>query len=110
MIKFSLIMATIGRYDEVRSFLESIDRVNYKKELIEILIVDQNKELDLSSIVKDFNHLNINHIKSEVKGLSQNRLAIEYIHVYLYKHFLYCYTYKPRHKYHLHLPIVPEPV
>lgn len=73
MMKFSLIMATIGRYEEVKNFLESIDKIDYDKDLIEIIIVDQNKELDLSHIIKDFDHLNINHIKSSIKGLSQNR-------------------------------------
>lgn len=73
MMKFSLVMATIGRFEEVRSFLNSIDKIDYNKDLIEIIIVDQNKELDLKDIVKDFHHLNINHIKSAIKGLSQNR-------------------------------------
>lgn len=73
MVKFSLIMATIGRYEVVRSFLESIENIDYEKDLIEIIIVDQNTEIDLSSIIKDFSHLNIQHIKSSIKGLSQNR-------------------------------------
>ena len=73
MKKFSLIMATYGREKEVDSFLKTIRKSNYKLELVEIIIVDQNDKISLDEIVSKYNDLNIKHIKSEVKGLAKNR-------------------------------------
>lgn len=72
--KFSLIMATYGRCIEVNNFLESILNSNYSKELVEVIIVDQNDKIDLNPIIERYNKiLNIIHIKSDKKGLSLNR-------------------------------------
>ena len=72
--KFSLIVATYGREKEVEHFLKSIETSKYDLKNIEVIIVDQNKEIDLEPIVKKFSEkIFIKHIKSEKKGLSLNR-------------------------------------
>ncbi len=70
---FSLILATKNRVTEVAEFLESIKALNYDKEMINIIIVDQNKNNELDNIVSKYSDLNIQHIKSNIEGLSQNR-------------------------------------
>lgn len=73
-MKFSLIMATLGRKNEVGKFLQSINDCNYDNEKIEIIIVDQNKEQILSDIISRFDSiLHIKHIRSKEKGLARNR-------------------------------------
>lgn len=73
-LRFSLIMATYGRCEEIRDFLLSIENSNYDLEKIEIIIVDQNDKINLENIIQEFeNKLKITHIKSKIKGLSQNR-------------------------------------
>lgn len=72
--KFSLIVATLGRDKELDDFLQSISEQEYPKDKIEVIIVDQNIEPILDAIVnkyKDFFY--INHIRSNVVGLSKNR-------------------------------------
>ncbi|BBG90125.1 glycosyl transferase [Aeromonas caviae] len=71
-MKISLIVATIHRVSEVEDFLKSILCSSYKN--IEILLIDQNKNGELDSIVLRYSPLlEIHHIKSSVKGLSYNR-------------------------------------
>jgi glycosyltransferase involved in cell wall biosynthesis len=71
---FSLIMATYGRKQEVENYLISIINSDYETEKVQIIIVDQNDEIDLSNIVKVYkDKLNIVYIKSKVKGLAINR-------------------------------------
>lgn len=73
-LRFSLIMATYGRCEEIKEFLLSIENAHYDLQKVEIIIVDQNDKIKLDNIVKEFkDKLNIIHIKSKVKGLSQNR-------------------------------------
>lgn len=72
LMKISLIVATIHRVSEVEDFLKSILCSSYKN--IEILLIDQNKNGELDSIVLRYSPLlEIHHIKSSVKGLSYNR-------------------------------------
>ncbi|MBB6713517.1 glycosyltransferase [Clostridium gasigenes] len=72
--KFSLIMATCGRKKEVEEFLKSIKAINYNKKLLEVIIVDQNKERILDDIIDKYkSEFNIIHIKSEKIGLALNR-------------------------------------
>ena len=52
--KFSLIMATYGRKDEVGCFLESLMNSNYTMDKVEVIIVDQNKEIDLEPIISKY--------------------------------------------------------
>lgn len=72
--KFSLVMATYGRKNEVENFLKSIEESFYNKSNIEIIIVDQNDKISLDCIIDDYRkRLNIIHIKSREKGLALNR-------------------------------------
>lgn len=74
MYKFSLVMATYGRLEEVDYFLESILKSDYDLNKVEIIVVDQNDKISLENIIKKYNsQLDIKHIKSLVKGLSKNR-------------------------------------
>ncbi|MGE6893910.1 glycosyltransferase family 2 protein [Priestia flexa] len=73
-MKFSLVLATYGRYDEVKKFLKSIENSEFNTQNIEIIIVDQNDEINLDNLVEQFrNSLNVLHIRSKKKGLSINR-------------------------------------
>ncbi|WP_279205348.1 glycosyltransferase family 2 protein [Obesumbacterium proteus] len=71
-MKVSLIMPTIGRVEEISSFLSSI---KYNDD-VSVLIADQNTKgwlpIDQLSKSKD-NNVTINYFHSETKGLSFNR-------------------------------------
>jgi glycosyltransferase involved in cell wall biosynthesis len=69
-MKFSLIMATLGRYNEVVIFLDSLRDQNYKN--AELIIVDQNDDDKIDKLCLSY-PMNIRVIKSNVKGLSINR-------------------------------------
>ena len=70
----SLIVATLGRDIEVDKLLSSLEKQSIGKDGFEVIIVDQNKEINLEPIVSKYkNVLNIKHIKSDVLGLSKNR-------------------------------------
>lgn len=72
--KFSLIMATYGREIEVDNFLKSILNSKFDISSVQIIIVDQNEKINLAKYIDIYNNrLNILHIKSNVRGLSQNR-------------------------------------
>ena len=72
-MKFSLIIATLGRKVELDNLLQSVLSQNYKLSEIEIIIVDQNEKGFLNDIIEKFDTLNIVYIHSENKGLSLNR-------------------------------------
>jgi glycosyltransferase involved in cell wall biosynthesis len=68
-IKFSLIMATLGREKEIELFLLSLLNQSYK--LFEIIIVDQNNGNKIRDIYNKYkNQCDIIYIKSKNKGLS----------------------------------------
>lgn len=75
MIRFSLIMATYGRKDEIALFLESLlsqEKIDLNE--LELIIVDQNDKISLDDLCQKYmDKLNIIHIKSDKKGLSLNR-------------------------------------
>jgi glycosyltransferase involved in cell wall biosynthesis len=72
--KFSLIVATINRKQELVLFLESLTNQLLPSSQFEVILVDQNTTDLIQPIIKSFeNKLNINHIKSAQKGLSYNR-------------------------------------
>ena len=74
MYKFSLVLATYGRYDEIEDFFVSIVNSDYNLKEVEIIVVDQNDKISLDDIIKKYSKtLNIKHIKSDIKGLSKNR-------------------------------------
>jgi len=67
-------MATYGREIEVDNFLKSILNSKFDISSVQIIIVDQNEKIDLAKYIDTYNNtLNILHIKSNVRGLSQNR-------------------------------------
>lgn len=71
-MKISLICATYSRSAELDSLLNSLQAQDYKN--FEIIIVDQNKDGLIDSIIEGYKSiLSINHIKSEKIGLSINR-------------------------------------
>lgn len=71
---FSLIVATYGRHTEISTLLESLRNQTFDRSKFEVIFVDQNDKIDLSSIFIKFKDLlNIIHIKSDIKGLSFNR-------------------------------------
>ena len=77
-MRFSLIMATLGRFDEIRIFLDSIDLQNYTD--FELIIVDKNEENILGDIILPYKKkFYINHIRIKEKGLSLARnVGIKY--------------------------------
>jgi glycosyltransferase involved in cell wall biosynthesis len=75
---FSLVLATKGRVKEVYEFLESLEAQSYKN--YEVIIVDQNEEYLLDSIINKYSgKIKIKHIRSE-PGLSYSRnIGLSYI-------------------------------
>ena len=71
--KFSFIIATCGRDQDVRNLLDSIYNLNYDLNTIEIIIMDQNSDFRINTIVSNYARLTIKHIKSDKLGLSYNR-------------------------------------
>jgi len=69
-MKFSLIIATLGRDKELALFLESLKNQTYKD--FELIIVDQNEDDRVDKVVSAYN-MDIKVIKSSIKGLSYNR-------------------------------------
>lgn len=72
--KFSLIVATINRKQELSLLLESLSNQLFPVSQFEVVIVDQNTTDLIHTVISSFeNQLNINHIKSSQQGLSCNR-------------------------------------
>lgn len=68
----SMILATVGRKDELVLFLECLSTQGTKD--FEIIIVDQNEDDYLDEVIFRFNKIyDIRHIKSSKKGLSVAR-------------------------------------
>jgi glycosyltransferase involved in cell wall biosynthesis len=74
-LSFSLIVATVGRYDELDRFLSSIVAQRYDLSLVEVILVDQNDKISLDPLIAKYSSLIINliHIKSERRGVSHSR-------------------------------------
>ena len=71
-LKFSLIMATLGRDKEIAAFCKSLAAQTYKN--YELIIVDQNDDDRLIPIVEEFKtQFQINRICSSQKGAAFNR-------------------------------------
>lgn len=74
MYKFSLVMATYGRLEEINYFFDSVLSSDYDLNKVEIIVVDQNDKICLDDLIEKYSSLlNIKHIKSDIKGLSKNR-------------------------------------
>ena len=73
-MKFSLVLATYGRSDELAIFLESLVHQSSGSGSFEVIVVDQNDVLDLAPILARYtHHFPIVHLRSAIKGLSLNR-------------------------------------
>jgi Glycosyltransferase len=79
MIKFYLILATLGRRDEIIDFLESLKNQTYKN--FELIIVDQNETNLIEDLIEEYySYFIIHHIKIKEKGLSLARnVGIKYL-------------------------------
>ncbi|HFZ8994097.1 TPA: glycosyltransferase family 2 protein [Citrobacter freundii] len=70
-MKFSLIVCTLGRFDDIDILFASFVKQTYKQ--FEVILVDQNEDGYLRPIVEKYNNqITIKHIKSE-NGLSRAR-------------------------------------
>lgn len=73
-VKFSLIVATLGRSDEIAALFESFATQTVGASAFEVILVDQNDKIDLAPVVAKYNkRLSVKHIRSDKKGLSLNR-------------------------------------
>lgn len=77
-MKFTLILATLGRSDEVRRMLESLKRQSYQD--FEVVLIDQNSDNRVFKLYKEYcDSFQINYIRTQEKGFSHARnLAIQY--------------------------------
>lgn len=77
-MKFSLIMGTYGRRDQVENFLTCLKNQTYKN--FELIVVDQNEDDMVKSICDRFRkELDIKYIHSNKKGISRARnLGLKY--------------------------------
>jgi glycosyltransferase involved in cell wall biosynthesis len=70
-LKFSLIVATVDRTDEIRGLLDSLSKQVYKN--FEVIVIDQNKDDRLKPVLDNYQkNIEIIHLRSE-KGLSRAR-------------------------------------
>lgn len=68
-MKFSLIMATIGRYEETRRFLEALKKQTYPH--YELIVVDQSATDEIEKLCDTYREcMSISHIRSERFGIS----------------------------------------
>ncbi|WP_373032044.1 glycosyltransferase family 2 protein [Sulfurovum sp.] len=73
-ITFSLIVATINRYNELESLLLSLKNQQLPFAEFEVVIVDQNQQGFLEPLIKEYaSSLTINYIHSNKRGASLNR-------------------------------------
>ena len=77
--KFSLVLCTINRKEEVDKFLQSLSRQTLSE--FEVIIVDQNKDGLLDPVIAKWREsLTIEHVKVDFQGLSRARnFGIKYI-------------------------------
>lgn len=78
-MKFSLIVATVGRFDEVDQLFSSFETQEYKD--FEVILVDQNPKGFLGPIVEKYkNSFPIKYINVNFKGLSRARnVGLKYV-------------------------------
>lgn len=77
-MRFSLVLATVNRTQELKRFLDSLDAQTYRG--FELVVVDQNTDGRLRYILESYEgHFPIFHLRSE-KGLSRARnVGLEYV-------------------------------
>src|SRR5258707_9390843 len=72
-MKFSLILSTVGRTQELARFLEHLDRQSYR--FFELIIVDQNPDEILEPLIRQYKErFPLQHRRSG-RGLSRARNA-----------------------------------
>jgi glycosyltransferase involved in cell wall biosynthesis len=70
-MKFSLVLATVGRTDEVARFLASLEAQDYRN--FELIVIDQNDDNRLTPLLNVYqNKFKFLHVRSE-RGLSRAR-------------------------------------
>lgn len=73
-MKFSLIMATIGRHSEVRRFLESLQRQSHRD--FELIVIDQNRTEMVESLCREYaENIEIRYSRLDRPGVSCARNA-----------------------------------
>jgi glycosyltransferase involved in cell wall biosynthesis len=73
-MKFSLIMPTLGRSDDVECFLSSLDLQTY--ECFELIVADQNGDDRLAPILARYDErFAVTHLRLDTKGASRARNA-----------------------------------
>ena len=71
-MKVSLILATLGRDQELVEFLNSLKHQTYSN--FELIIIDQNKDNKIDSIIESFRGcFDVNHIKVDFSGNARAR-------------------------------------
>jgi glycosyltransferase involved in cell wall biosynthesis len=71
-MKFSLILATYGEKERIRTFLDSLASQTYKD--FELIVVDQNEESHVKELCTSYEDLFcIKYLPSEIRGLSHAR-------------------------------------
>ncbi|WP_017296395.1 glycosyltransferase family 2 protein [Geminocystis herdmanii] len=69
MTKISVIIPTYNRLERLKNCLESFTKINYDKDLFEIIIVDDGSSQSLDNIIKSFEKiLNLTYLKQENTG------------------------------------------
>lgn len=78
-MKFSLIMCTLNRVNEVNRYLESLSNQSFRN--FELIVVDQNEDNRLEKIINRYKDcIDLTYIKSTEKGLSKNRnIGLKYV-------------------------------
>ncbi|WP_230414090.1 glycosyltransferase family 2 protein [Collimonas silvisoli] len=73
-MKFSLVLATVGRSDEVARLLASLDAQDYRN--FELIVVDQNHDDRLVQMLAAYRErFPVRHLRSAVRGVSRARNA-----------------------------------
>lgn len=71
-MKFSLILATLGRSDEVSRFLASLEAQEYRN--FELIVVDQNQDDRLVAMLASYSDkFSVQHVRSAAHGVSRAR-------------------------------------
>jgi glycosyltransferase involved in cell wall biosynthesis len=78
-MKFSLVMATLGRSDEIIILLDSLLLQSHKE--FELIIIDQNDDYRVKKIYDQYmNKLNLQYYRCDKKGLSLARnIGLKYV-------------------------------
>jgi len=69
--RFSLVMTTTGRVEEVRRLLESLRSQTYKA--FELIVVDQSEGDEVEALCRGFSDLDITHTRAPRVGVSRAR-------------------------------------